>query len=230
MKKRLLLFAAILVTLNSYSQTEKGKYMIGGRFNFSGYNSSSVDSLNQFDSKSNGVQIYPNVGYFIKDNVAIGVSLNIGFSGGDQNSSSSNYTPVLLETHEYSSINYGAGIFGRYYKKVINNFYIALAGNISYNKEVQEREFATNNPNYVFTTSNPAKQETHINSVSVTFTPVLVYFVTTKLGIEGGFGNIYYSHLKSENISISRDNSNESSIYGVNLNSTSLFFGLNYYF
>src|SRR5688572_13167290 len=99
MKKRLMLFAAILATLNCYSQTEKGKYMIGGRFNFSGNNSSSVDSLRQFDYKSYGIQIYPNVGYFVKDNFAIGLSLNIGFSGGEQNYTNYYYD---LETNEFN--------------------------------------------------------------------------------------------------------------------------------
>ena len=93
MKKLILIVTLFcyLCVLDSFSQTEKGNYLLGG----------ATRALIEFNNGSNTFYLWftPNMGYFITDNLAIGASL-----------------PLSLQTQEgYRIISYGITPNLRYY-------------------------------------------------------------------------------------------------------------------
>ena len=108
MKKIVLLIVA-LVSINSFSQTEKGKILIGAHSNLgaSSFNFSfkTDDTPSQKYGSSKGFSFSPNVGFFILDNFALGLDLSLSFS------SSSNVNSNIENGFNTSSI----GPFAKYY-------------------------------------------------------------------------------------------------------------------
>lgn len=118
MKKiKLIFFAILLFGTIANAQITKGNWMVGGSANFN--NSNSVNSDGEITGSGNGVQIYPNIGCFIYDKFAIGLSA--GFSYGKPSGAVSN-------------TSFGASPFVRYYflkpDKLIN---ILAEGSYGYN-------------------------------------------------------------------------------------------------
>lgn len=102
-----LLIVSILLTTVSNAQITKSNWMVGGTAIFT--NSKSLDKDGEITGSGNGIQVNPNIGYFVYDKFAIGLSASFGYgktSGAPSNTS------------------YGASPFVRYYflkpEKLIN--------------------------------------------------------------------------------------------------------------
>lgn len=70
MKKNIVMIAFLFLSMQSYAQTEKNKLMLGGNIN---YSSVKTGSLNV---KNTTLNLSPSVGYFVGDNLAVGVNIN----------------------------------------------------------------------------------------------------------------------------------------------------------
>lgn len=221
MKKAVLVLMTIFIIVTGFSQTEKGKKFIGGRIFLNGSSSSSSDTLFKNGTNTFAIQIVPNYGYFIKDNLAIGANINFGIN----NSSSYWEYPNtnFKESFKSNSNSYGIGGFARYYKKITDNFLFFINGGVSYSYGTGRKEQIT----YSFPTGPPI-QEIQTNTISFVGYPGLVYFITPKLGIEGSISSFNYNFSSSKNKTLLNDNLTKSSAYGINLNPIS--FGLCYYF
>ena len=98
--KRLIFLLPLMFTLSAFSQTEKpitkGNIILsgGGTVQFYNYKSEGESDINIFD-----LSINPGFGYFIIDNLAIGLSAKIGYSKYDA----------------YKTYNLGVGPFVKYY-------------------------------------------------------------------------------------------------------------------
>ena len=220
MKKALLVSMTIFTITTAYSQTEKGKKFIGGQISFNGNDNSYLDTINKREDHQFEIQIMPNYGYFIKDNLAVGANLNFGTSNSSSSDGNINYPPGT--TSKSHSIIYGIGGFARYYKKITDNFLFFLNGGISYSYETGRLEQTS------YTHPAPPVLEIQTNNISFGAYPGLVYFITPKLGIETGLGNLNYNISSSKNKTILNGNKTVSDNYGINLNTLS--FGLSYYF
>ena len=232
MKKVLLVTLVIFTITSGFAQTEKGKMFIGGNINITGRNNSNKpDSLESEKVKSFSFQINPNVGYFIKDNFAVGINLNFGIANSTQNYNAiSGQLPYYEMNYKDNSITYGGGVFARRYFKIADKFFFLLNGNINYNYQTLKDVRSCNDPNYVFPTDYPATQKSFTKSFGISVNPGLVYFVSPKLGIQTSFGNIFYNNSTSKNTSLLYDNTNNTKIFGANLNISTFSIGLNYYF
>src|SRR5690554_3673591 len=133
MEKLLIVIILFLLFFGKVNaQITEGNWMVGGSASF---NHSKYESFGDFPSKSKstGMQLDGNLGYFVIDNFAVGVSPYFGFS----NSEGSNN----------SSTAYGIGPFARYYfspsDKMINVFsQVGYRYGIGY---AQGRKTGTNN-------------------------------------------------------------------------------------
>ena len=100
---KILFIATFLITLASNAQIDKGNWMMGGGANFGAYKNTSGG----IKGESRGIGIYPNIGYFVIDKLALGASGELGFSSD-------------------TNTNYGISPFIRYYflekEKTINIF------------------------------------------------------------------------------------------------------------
>src|SRR5690606_28845292 len=75
MKKFYLTLAAVAaLTFASQAQTEKGKFIVGGGLGFD------TESVKDTDNKSTSFNIMPSAGYFVADNIAVGLCLGYQWS------------------------------------------------------------------------------------------------------------------------------------------------------
>ena len=90
----------IMGTAAVNGQITKGNWLVGGTGNFSSYeNKSSSNGLENIN-KGFGINVSPNIGYFLANRFAVGSLLNLGSS-----------MPKDFE----NSFSYGIGPFARYY-------------------------------------------------------------------------------------------------------------------
>ena len=192
MKKCFLILLAVCAIQSSYSQTEKGKMFIGGQLNLSSNLNSSLDILSKSDNNSFGINISPNFGYFIADNFAIGANINLGTSSSTQNKEYTSATLPSKYTFKSTSISLGLGGFARYYINISDNFKFYFNGGVNYLYSTQKITNSNNDPNYIYSSGNPASEEYQTNTLSLAVSPGLAYYITPKIGIQTSFGNINY--------------------------------------
>jgi hypothetical protein len=222
MKKYFLILLTACAIQAGYSQTEKGKMFIGGRFNLYGNNNSQLDTMYKHEYDRIEFTIFPNFGYFIADNLAIGANISLGVSKSNETNDYINRAPYnSTNTYKTNLISMGLGGFVRYYVNITDKFKFFVNGNLGYQFQTEKRTYSNR---------YPTNQTIESNNISINISPNLVYFVTPKLGIEGSFGSIVYQYSGSENKSVLYDNHDNSSDYSVNLSLTSYYLGLNYYF
>lgn len=181
----LLLGAATAV----HAQTSAGTVLLGGNV---GYNSSkderSSGSFN-FEETRKEFRFLPTAGYFIFDNLAVGLT------GGIQTAklvqpyrdySQGSYSPVYDRNFTSSSVNVGP--FVRYYKMISEKagFYGQLAGGFLSGRSETESDAP-------FFESDNIK----LRGSYVTLTPGFVFFPAPKLGLELTLGNLGYSNFKN---------------------------------
>ncbi len=95
---KLLFIATLFFTVAANAQITKGNWMVGGDASF--FNSNVKDENGQTLGSSNGIRIYPNIGYFFLTKFVAGINGNFNYgkpSGGSSNT------------------GFGGGPFVRYY-------------------------------------------------------------------------------------------------------------------
>lgn len=125
---KILFLTTFFLTITSNAQITKGNWMMGGSANFGNYKTTSGGSSDE----STNLNLYPNIGYFVIDKLALGTSGQF------------NYT-IPKSNENKSSISYGFSPFARYYflekEKSINIFsevsYEILRNNL-YNSKVDK--------------------------------------------------------------------------------------------
>jgi hypothetical protein len=213
MKKSILGLMALFAITTSYSQTEQGKMFIGGQVNVSGTTTSYSDSLFKSSSKSNSITITPTFGYFVQNNLAIGANVTLTYNGTKNTDEKTN------STSNSTSLGYGIGGFVRYYSDITDKFKFFLRGSVSIlNSESK------------YTAAFQKDQDYVTNTLTLSIVPGFVYFVTPKFGLETTFGNLNFSSSLRKDKEVSYDNHYVTQNYGLNLNLSTLNFGLCYYF
>ncbi|NEU07642.1 porin family protein [Flavihumibacter sp. R14] len=147
----IILFACVGIPAGN-AQTQKGNIMWGASVSNIG-----VDF--QEGNTNFELSLTPKVGYFIKDDMAVGPELSIGLTTGDG----------------FTSFTYGVGGFGRYFLtdpdiEVVRGsrwFLEANAGLTGTNVDVEGEESTTT------------------NGLGIGFGPGLSYFITDRIALEG---------------------------------------------
>ncbi|MDO3694454.1 hypothetical protein QVZ41_06295 [Wenyingzhuangia sp. chi5] len=132
--KKVLLSVLFLATMGMFAQeTEfespysKGNFTIGGSIN-------TYDSDNETEdgdtSESKGYSINPTIGYFIKDNLLIGIN---GRYIKVKNTRLSNQVESTNE-----SDNYRVGVFAEKYYKIYKSFFLSLSSEFNYSNNDNE--------------------------------------------------------------------------------------------
>jgi hypothetical protein len=205
----LLLFIFTFSFIRSASaQTQKGNFYIGGSlyYNYDGgpgtttvYNyptgttNYTVNNLTTF-------QFNPEFGYFLSKNWSIGIQPNYSRSSGTETSVFTSYTDPA--SNFTSSDNYHIDVVG-------------LTINVRYYCMVTDRIGIF--PQFGISSQNDLKNFSN-GEITVLGSPNIVFFVTPKLGLNMGFGNIKYAtdyHFNNSYVNIGFNNA--------------ISFGLNYY-
>ena len=82
MKKIVLLLIAIIISTGAFSQFNKGRILVGGNLGFNSTTSKTKIGSNSSTTNEKSIMFSftPQIGYFIIDNLAAGVGLNLSFS------------------------------------------------------------------------------------------------------------------------------------------------------
>lgn len=197
MKKILLTLSAVAVLgFAANAQTEKGKFMLGGQVSYDG------QSVKDSDIKINSLSILPNVGYFVADNIAVGLGLGYQWNKTENNENSS-------ETGSAFQL----APFGRMYSN--NAGPVKFFGQLSVPMSWGERK---SNGDKVATASN----------YGVELAPGLAYFPTSNIGIEFKVKGLYFQTTTEK--AEATDVETTTNAYGLNANSLAPTVGVTFHF
>ena len=143
----------------------KGDVFINGALSFG--------STKTGDSKATGFEVAPSVGYFVTENIAVGVRL--GFASNKQDV----VEPIVGELKQTSI---AAGAFGRYYFTPASKF--SFFGELA--------------AEYNNTKSELGPGEIKTNGFAVAVSPGISYFVSKNIALEAAFGILGYSSDKPD--------------------------------
>lgn len=186
MKKTILIILVSIVALTMYSQTEKGTLVMGTELQF--YNRADVNTSSDYSSNQTNINTSPHIGYFIANNLEIGVFylLSNYKYNNEYNSSSSGYSTISKEnTHLF-------GINSKYHKQIYNGLYLfneIKAGYGFVNNESEKTNNSYYNNAYYVETST---QEGFCISSELYFG--FEYYIKNRFGIELKFKFLNYQY------------------------------------
>jgi outer membrane protein len=167
MKKAIFTISIILLTtiiVNAQKSSEgflKGNIFTSGQFAF--------NSETTGDIKTTSIDFSPTVGYFVSNNVAIGVQLGV-----------TNSVTKFKSTKTGEKNGYSAGILARYYMNPTNKFSVFGSAALSFG--------STNNKTDSLKTT----------SFSLGFAPGISYFLSNHFAIETTIGSLGFSSIKPD--------------------------------
>lgn len=208
------------------AQTEKGRRMIGGQGLY--YKNSSEEG--PFSYSSSGYNFKPMVGYFIADNLAVGLDLSYGRGryGGERTFVANEV--IGTYSNESEASQYGTGIFARYYSNISPKLKVFIHAQIDYSVEFSEYTETKADSLRQVTRIEASSYETETNRKSVFVGPGLAFFPSSRIGIQATFGSIGYSRSQTINNRFEETRTQNSSGFGVNANSANFMLGFNYHF
>ncbi|MFT3753829.1 MAG: hypothetical protein QM800_13450 [Paludibacter sp.] len=234
MKKLIFSLITLMVfQLTASAQYEYGTYYIDANLNFDSSNEK-VDNAIAFSTNNNAYNLNPEIGYFIKNNLAIGIGLNYKHTF-----SSDSYTPYKVLNSDLS-LNYSLSpttlnelneiapaFFIKYFFQPTKNLSLSLKASYS-------KGWGTYNliQKYV---KKPDGEETivlseknKIESKYIFLSPELQYLLTRHVGLQVNFNGLgYVSTTKyanddfffnSYNPSLSKGSTTKSNFEGTNFN------------
>lgn len=182
MKKLAIGFLLSGAAISSHAQTTAGKILLSGDMAY--YANSREDSGSGNSTKQTYRQygISPTLGYFLRDNLAVGLTGSVGRYRNEYE----NTTPGSYNSSN-TSYAQSVGPFVRYYHMVNEKFglYGQLAGGYQHGSD----RTSDNRP-------NAATSRSSYNGGFGSLTPGLVFFPTEKLGLQLTLGNLGYTASK----------------------------------
>ncbi len=209
MKRSIFLLLVItIVTVQVYSQENKGKFMLGGSASLGFYDSESENSEIYSNSNSQAFSLEVPVGYFVSNRFLVGLGQGYRYR---KYSSESNFNNSPAE-RESSSYSYLVGPFVRYYTPIINKLDFFAELNATYG-------FGEEKTNYINNGDLQYETDGKQTSLNANLIPGISYQVSDWLFLNCTFGRLIYnqSHYKP----------NEESEYDREKNDSNLIFNFN---
>jgi len=203
--------------------------MVGTRINYyqNKANNQNYTSSSQSLNTNRTFNLFLNGGYFLKDNIALGIL--IGYS----NQFSENIEKSI-NSNSYENINnasttiYSGGLYCRVYKMLAGNR-IGFFGNLEALYSVgKSKSIYTNSSNGVIMIDQNGKGD--ITGYNVSLSPGVVFFITKSIGLEAAFGNLTFRSQTNESVSNSGATStNTTNGLNFNFSASSFVLGINFY-
>lgn len=187
---------ALLISISGFAQLNKGQIMINGDVNYYSYNYNSNPTYYYQKSKQQGFGSNINVGYFLTNHFAVGISGSVYRSKSDNYRKDSMSIINSISKENSPSI----GVFLRYNQPVHKSkfgFFLQLGSNYSFikNEHKYDETYFKNYPN------SSSLREEKGNSYRVNLKPGLFYFVNNRLSLEASLGNFSYYKSKITDVS-----------------------------
>jgi opacity protein-like surface antigen len=202
MKKTLLSLTALFAFGVASAQEEpatagfqNGDVFISGTLAFS--------SEKTGDFKSNQFTVSPKVGFFVSNNIAVGVSL--AYLSANQDISDS------FDVYEQKTTGFEVGAFGRYYFTPASKFSIFAQLGAGYGSAKYEVE--------------AIGSESKADGFNIELAPGFNYFVSNNLALEATFGILGYNTVKPD-----YDGAESTDSFNIGIDLANINFGLVYKF
>lgn len=157
--------ALVAQTSEPVESISKGTKFIGGSFSL--YSTTTDDTY-----KYTEFSIGPGMGFYIKDNLAIGGFLTYNFTENGQ--------PITDQFSSFSSIGLNAFVLKNY--KITNNLFFTLQPQLSLSYGKQDFPF----PNNDYSSFN----------FGLGISPGVMFFVSKKFALQTSLGALSYSHIR----------------------------------
>lgn len=208
--KKLFTIAALALATVAFSQTEKGTLFVGGSAGFSSQSGSNESGGTTVDDpKVVSGNFMPRVGYFVADDLAVGV--RVGYS--------STKTDDKANDTKNSSSSFGAGVFAKKYVSLGDRFFIFGMADIGFGSSKSKIESGNTT-----TESDPTK------TFGINISPGVEFFPCSQIGISASFGQLGFNSESTSGDFGGTDYKDKSSSFDLNLNSNTLNFGFHWYF
>lgn len=227
MKKTL--FAALFLsigTLSAQAQISAGTKLLTGAINYSQGNTddNSAGNYNStYERKARSFYVNPSLGYFVADNLAIGVEggLSLSKTITDRSSGGGFGNQFFREELEEKTRMLSGGLFGRYYRFIGDK--VALYGQLG--GGYQNTYFTNQLRQQGDTFSGSGRQE----GIYANLLPGVVFFPTNKLGLELQLQGMSYSRLTEKRSGNSSASDYTSSGFNFGFGLSSLRVGISLY-
>lgn len=225
--KKIIVFTALIVGMYSFGQGDndekfiikKGTINLGGNLNIGTSSQDFSNEINQNVTKNTFFRIQPRVGYFVGNNIEIGIA----FDYTQSNTNNLNQTQPVSEQDNIRA-TFGFLPYIRGYKSINKNLLLFVQGEVGYNTSKSELEFNSINAS-TFT----------LNTFEIGIRPGITYFISKRMALEASLGGLSYTNSKQDFESRNEDNTfNESSStedsFNFSINPSDFLFGMSFYF
>jgi len=191
-KKHILLLAAVFGTLALKAQTNKGDQYLGGSSSFLAVNQTTDYSQSPYypisytqKTQSHLLRVGPVYGFFIANNLDVGINLGYAHEKTDYTYSANSYS----NTQYLGNIYYG-GLYVRKYFLYDNKigFRTGLYGEYEQIKSVSKSADANSAPDQF--------ENYHLQNAGLTFD--IVYFPFRRFGLTTTIGGLGYTHIDDQ--------------------------------
>jgi hypothetical protein len=213
----LALLSGLAGTAHAQAIIKAGTVQLGGNV---GYSHTSVESPvnNGSYNASKQTTIYnqftiaPSVGFFVADNLAVGIS------GGYQISQNKYKQPQGAPTYDEKTKQFRFGAFVQYYKMFSEQF--GISGTLGGGYQLDEQPY------------NYGSNEISTKGGYANLTPSIVFFPVSKLAIGASIGgiNYLYANYKTPATAVGASDSYTSSNFAANFGLSQLLFSGTFYF
>ncbi len=226
--KKIILFTALLTSFYTLAQEvtdgdkliiKKGITNLGGNFNFSTNNQDFSSETSQNIIKNSIFGIQPRFGYFVANNVEIGIGL--GYTQVTQNNLQQRQ-PVTENENTQSA--FAIIPYVRGYKSINKNLLLFLQGEIAYSTIQSELQ---DNGRIISTGSG--------NEFRIGIKPGITYFISKRMALEASLGGLTYGSSTQDFENRNDDNTfnqfdSSTNSFNFSINPSDFLFGLSFYF
>jgi len=213
-------FSIFIITLTAYMAhaqevIKAGTVQLGGSINYNQQHLSTPNAVNTAPDMTTRTFFFsPAAGYFILDNLAVGVSLSY--------SKSTNTYSGPASTIDYRRQQFSIGPYVQYYQMLTQHF--GLVGTLAagYSRDTENDSFASSNaPNGATFYKR--------NGFLTSLTPGIVFFPITRFALSSSFGGLSYSYATNDGGS-TIDSQNTYTTFGANFGLSQLTLSGTYFF
>lgn len=232
MRKLTLLFVAALVAGGVQAQTTKGTVALTGSIGYTQSKSTKERKAlsENYTIENNNYTLSPSVGYFIKDNLELGVSYHLQKYSEENINFNNDYKQIL----KYDGKGQDYKVYVRQYKYLLEK--LALYGTLSAGMSNWKYNNVGSNSG---TFLNSYNSKTEYSTFTAALSPGLAFFPSRKVGFSVNLGALEYSRREIDATSISENQQPPQyhehryrykyNTYGLDFSSLNLNFGLTYF-
>jgi hypothetical protein len=195
--KKFLLLPLLAVSLEAaHAQSiPAGTISLGGSI---GYNSTHSDNNSlsghyyASESETSGFNVTPASGYFIVDNLAIGVNLGYTYNKRTEATTNTNYPYDYTSKYTTKYENLQLGVFATYYKMLNEQF--GFTGTLATGYQT----YITHNSGTDSRQPGLSESESSGDGYYASLTPGVVFFPVPKFGLSASIGSLGFNHYNTD--------------------------------